>query len=89
MPIYEPKATFVMAKGLRSSRNKTNNSKLRSNVFGPVENARKARLSAKLLELATKPKPREDQDTRMDVEEECSLALALYSLSLSSYSAVG
>lgn len=60
-----------MAKGLRSSRNKTNNSKLRSKVFGPVESARKERLSAKLLDLATKakPDPKKYEDTGMDVDE--------------------
>lgn len=47
-----------MAKGLRSSRNKANNSKLRSTVFSRGEDARKERLSAKLLELASKPKPK-------------------------------
>lgn len=82
--VYGPQATSVMAKGLRSSRNKTNNSKLRSIVFGPVENARKVRLSAKLLELATKPKPREDEDTGMDVEEKGSLSLCVFSPPLSS-----
>lgn len=42
-----------MARSLRSSREKANKSRLRSNVFGPVEQQRKERLSAKLLELAT------------------------------------
>ena len=42
-----------MAKGLRSRVKKVNKQKLRSNVFGPVEEARKERLSAKLLELAS------------------------------------
>lgn len=51
-----------MAKGLRSSRNKANNVKLRSNVFGPAEDARKERLSAKLLELASQPKPKREDD---------------------------
>lgn len=46
-----------------------NNSKLRSHVFGPVESARKERLSAKLLELASKPKPREDENIGMEHEE--------------------
>ena len=55
----------AMAKGLRSSRNKTNNSKLRSNVFGPAETARKERLSAKLIELASKPQPNPEQGTKM------------------------
>lgn len=46
-----------------------NNSKLRSRVFGPVENARKERLSAKLLEIASKPKPRLEEDIGMEHEE--------------------
>jgi hypothetical protein len=54
-----------MAKGLRSSRNKANNLKLRSKVFGPVEDARKDRLSAKLLELASKPKEKTEDDIEM------------------------
>ncbi|KAL8817864.1 MAG: hypothetical protein Q9223_003383 [Gallowayella weberi] len=44
-----------MAKGLRSSVKKANRARLRSQVFGPVENARKERLSAKLLETAGQP----------------------------------
>ena len=54
-----------MAKGLRSSRKKTNNTRLRARVFGPVENARKERLSAKRLALASKRRPLEDEDTKM------------------------
>ncbi|CAD0096476.1 unnamed protein product [Aureobasidium mustum] len=55
-----------MGKGLRSSVNKTNNRKLKKNVFGPVETARTERLSQKLLELASQPKaPKSD----MEVEE--------------------
>ena len=57
-----------MAKGLRSSKNKANNLKLRAKVFGPVENARKERLSTKLLELASKPHASAEEDTKM-VEE--------------------
>jgi hypothetical protein len=45
-----------MAKGARSSIRKSNNKKLKARVFGPVENARTERLSAKLLELASQPK---------------------------------
>lgn len=44
-----------MAKGLRSSAKKANKARLRSRVFGPVEEARKERLSAKLLETVSKP----------------------------------
>lgn len=54
-----------MAKGLRSSKNKNNNVKLRAKVFGPVEDARKERLSAKLLELASKPRIPTDSDMKM------------------------
>ena len=57
-----------MAKGLRSSTKKANKTKLRSRVFGPVENARTERLSAKLLELASKPKPAVEGNGNMDVE---------------------
>lgn len=44
-----------MAKGLRSSVKKANKARLRAEVFGPAELARKERLSAKLLELAVIP----------------------------------
>jgi hypothetical protein len=57
-----------MAKGLRSSRNKVKNRKLKVKVFGPVENARKERLSAKLLEIASQPQPTADGDSKMEVE---------------------
>ncbi|KAI9677585.1 MAG: hypothetical protein M1817_006539 [Caeruleum heppii] len=57
-----------MAKGLRSSVKKSNKSKLRSRVFGPVEAARTERMSAKLLELASQPKPAKPQDTKMEIE---------------------
>ncbi len=46
-----------MAKSSRASSRKSNNQKLKRNVFGPIEAAREARLSAKLLELAAQPKP--------------------------------
>ena len=58
-----------MAKGLRSSRNKANNSKLRSKIFGPVEDERKQRLSAKLRELASKPATKAQEDAKMVDEE--------------------
>ena len=57
-----------MAKGLRSSVKKANRSKLRARVFGPVENARTERLSAKLLELAAEPKPGKETGEEMEVE---------------------
>ncbi|KAK7531393.1 uncharacterized protein J3D65DRAFT_671198 [Phyllosticta citribraziliensis] len=56
-----------MAKSSRSSIKKTNNQKLKRNVFGPVENARAQRLSEKLLELAQQPLPAKDA---MDVEKD-------------------
>ncbi|KAI5202151.1 hypothetical protein E4T38_05743 [Aureobasidium subglaciale] len=55
-----------MGKGLRSSTNKVNNRKLKKNVFGPVEKARTQRLSEKLQELASQPKP---PKVDMEVEE--------------------
>lgn len=54
-----------MAKGLRSSTKKANKSKLRSKVFGPVEGARKERLSAKLLDLASHSRPRLEAENRL------------------------
>jgi hypothetical protein len=59
-----------MAKGLRSSVKKANKTKLRARVFGPIEDARTQRLSAKLLELASQPKPSKPLDIQMDVEEQ-------------------
>jgi hypothetical protein len=56
-----------MAKGARASTKKANNGRLKAGVFGPVESARNERLSAKLLELASQPKPKKD-DVVMDVE---------------------
>lgn len=46
-----------MAKSQRSSVTKANNQRLKKNVFGPVEAARQQRLSARLLEIASQPKP--------------------------------
>ncbi|KAF7555219.1 hypothetical protein G7046_g6593 [Stylonectria norvegica] len=58
-----------MAKSARSSSRKANNQRLAAKVFGPVEDARRARLSARLVELANQPKP-EPAVVKMDVEEE-------------------
>lgn len=58
-----------MAKSLRSSRNKANKSKLRSNVFGPAETERKERLSAKLLELASERQPTNKEGLKMRNDE--------------------
>ncbi|KAL8829709.1 MAG: hypothetical protein Q9191_001862 [Dirinaria sp. TL-2023a] len=63
-----------MAKGLRATRNKVNKARLRAKVFGPAENARKERLSAKLLKLASKPRPATEEDTRMQVDDEVDTA---------------
>ena len=56
-----------MAKGARASTKKANNARLKSGVFGPVESARNERLSAKLLELASQPKPKKEHVV-MEVE---------------------
>ena len=63
--------TAVMAKGARASTTKANNARLKSRVFGPVETERTARLSAKLLALASQPKPtpKTKEDVAMDGEE--------------------
>ncbi|KAE9374369.1 hypothetical protein N431DRAFT_371883 [Stipitochalara longipes BDJ] len=59
-----------MAKGARASTKKANNQKLKSRVFGPVESARTERLSAKLLELASQPKPKPvKEDIVMESDE--------------------
>ncbi|KUJ20161.1 uncharacterized protein LY89DRAFT_780000 [Mollisia scopiformis] len=59
-----------MAKGARASTRKANNVRLKSKVFSPVESARVERLSAKLLELASQPKPEPaKEDVVMDAED--------------------
>ena len=55
-----------MAKSVRSSVRKRNNATLRAKVFEPVYDARTARLSAKLLEIAATAKP--STERRMDVD---------------------
>ena len=55
-----------MAKGLRASTRKRNNAKLRATVFGPAYDARTERLSAKLQEIASRPRP--DQERVMEVD---------------------
>jgi hypothetical protein len=55
-----------MAKGLRASTRKRNNAKLRATIFGPAYDARTERLSAKLQELASQPRP--DQERLMEVD---------------------
>ena len=56
-----------MAKSARASVVKKNRSNLKKKVFGPVESARNERLSSKLLELASQPKPLRSE---MEVENE-------------------
>lgn len=63
-----------MAKGARASSRKANNARLKSKVFGPVEAARTERLAAKLLELASQPRPKTQgkspsDDVDMDAED--------------------
>lgn len=59
-----------MAKSSRSSVRKANNQRLKRNVFGPVEAARNERLSAKLVELASQPKPEQPEASEMRVVDE-------------------
>ena len=59
-----------MAKGLRSSIKKSNKSSLRRKVFGPVESARKERLSAKLLELASQPRDPKVKESKSEEEHQ-------------------
>lgn len=54
-----------MAKGLRASVRKENKAKLRATVFGPADDARTARLSAKLQELVSRPKEAEMMDVNI------------------------
>ncbi|KAE8377918.1 hypothetical protein BDV26DRAFT_262691 [Aspergillus bertholletiae] len=60
-----------MAKSVRASVQKRNRAKLRATVFGPVVDARTERLSAKLQELASQPKPsnEENHDISMDTKD--------------------
>ncbi len=67
-----------MAKSARASTVKTNNQRLKSKVFGPVEAARAERLSAKLLELAAAPKP--ERDVEMEVVKDEGKPLATKSV---------
>lgn len=57
-----------MAKGARASTRKRNNAALRAKVFGPAHDARTERLSAKLQEIAAKPRPETEKE--MEVEQE-------------------
>jgi hypothetical protein len=62
--------SLMMAKSARASKIKTNNSKLKTRVFGPIESARTERLSAKLLELASQPKPAKKDSGQMPMDVE-------------------
>ena len=67
-----------MAKSARASRVKTNRTNIRKRVFGPVEDARMKRLSAKLMQIATEPKP--EQPEGMDVDGSENTGMAEYEL---------
>ncbi|PLB49538.1 hypothetical protein P170DRAFT_475829 [Aspergillus steynii IBT 23096] len=55
-----------MAKSVRASVSKRNKAKLRATVFGPAVDARTERLSAKLQELASQPKPSTQDDSNAE-----------------------
>ncbi|CEO58498.1 hypothetical protein PEBR_00948 [Penicillium brasilianum] len=57
-----------MAKSVRASVSKRNRAALRKKVFGPIVDARTERLSAKLQELASQPKPEAPEKATMDIE---------------------
>lgn len=59
-----------MAKSQRSSVTKANNQRLKKNVFGPIEAARQQRLSARLLAIASQPKPVPEKEMK-DAAEHC------------------
>lgn len=50
-----------MAKSIRASVSKRNRANLRKKFFGPVVDARTERLSAKLQELASQPRPEKEE----------------------------
>jgi len=73
------KPTQKMAKSLRSNRIQKNKSKLRSRVFGPVEEARTQRLSQRLAEIAAASQPppepkRKAAKAKDDIAEEDAMA---------------
>ncbi|KAL2393241.1 hypothetical protein ABEF93_001741 [Exophiala dermatitidis] len=59
-----------MAKSARASVVKRNHRNLRAKVFGPAHDARTARLSAKLQELAAKPRPTDDKVMEVETPAE-------------------
>lgn len=56
-----------MAKSVRASVSKRNRANLRSTVFAPADNARTERLSAKLQEIASRPKPKDRDMSDIDL----------------------
>lgn len=70
-----------MAKSQRSSVTKANNQRLKKNVFGPVEAARQQRLSAKLLEIASQPKPVPEKEMKDAAEKGMGLSHASHNVS--------
>lgn len=58
-----------MAKSSRASTVKANNQRLKAKVYGPVEQARRERLSARLLEVAAAPKPPQPEESEMKIVE--------------------
>ncbi|KAL2816372.1 hypothetical protein BDW59DRAFT_10468 [Aspergillus cavernicola] len=57
-----------MAKSVRASVSKRNKAALRAKVFGPAVDARTERLSAKLQELASQPKPERQEESKTNTE---------------------
>lgn len=67
-----------MAKSVRASVSKRNSANLRAKVFGPAADARTARLSAKLQELASQPKPTNGEESNMKTDAtETGLVLSM------------
>jgi hypothetical protein len=67
-----------MAKSSRASNKKANNVRLKSGVFGPVEDARTERLSAKLLELASQPRPSKQGLDDFAMETEIGIVVTVF-----------
>lgn len=59
-----------MAKSVRASVSKRNRANLRKKVFGPVVDARTERLSTKLQEIASQPKPEAPKKPEMEVDSD-------------------
>ena len=67
-----------MAKSARASAVKANRANLRRRIYGPVEEERTKRLSAKLAQVASQPKP--EQPDKMDVEQGMSSNAILFTI---------